>query len=84
LKPKMSKPKKAKRFCRDPKCPRMKLHYTSSHLKPEPVPLRMGAVLDKEDFTDYAVDEVGVWESLIQGLPKGTTRIEVNVVRRVE
>jgi hypothetical protein len=84
MKPKMSKPKKAKTFCRDKACPRMKLHYTSSHLKPERVAFRQGAVLDKEDFTDYAVDEVGVWASLIQGMPKGTTRVEVNVVRRVE
>lgn len=83
MKPKMSKPK-GRVFCSDKSCPRSKVHYTSAHLKPAPVGLRQGAVLDKDDFTDYAISEVGVWESLIQGLPKGTTRIEVNVVRRVE
>jgi hypothetical protein len=76
--------KKPKVICKDKKCPRMKVHFTSQHRKPEPYPLRKGAVLDKEDFTDYALNSVGVWESLIQGLPKGTTRIEVDVVRRVE
>ncbi len=81
----MKKKPKAKVFCRDRKCPRMKLHYTTQHYKPAKVPLlRKGAVLDKDDFTDYAINEVGVWESLLQGLPKGTTRIEVDVVRRVE
>jgi hypothetical protein len=80
----LKKPKKVKRICRDKKCPRMKIHFTSEHRKPEPVPLRQGVVLDREDFTDYAAEDVGVWTALTEGMPKGTTRVEVNVVRRAE
>jgi hypothetical protein len=73
---------KPKRICKNKLCPRKKIHFTSSH--PKPGVFRKGVVLDREDFTEYARDSVGVWEALTEGMPGGASRVEVNVVRRAE